>query len=214
MEFNYSKYTEDYKRKIIVLAKSNNNYFNEVLELYMKKYYRLITSKYYLNKIGDKEDIVQTMRIGIWKGVKYFNPSKATEKVQVDLIIKRYIECEIITLLKFLNRKKHSILNYAQSEFIDEEKSIFNILKDDFNIEKYIEKKEEYIELKYKVNEILSKLTDQEKIVFKYKLNGFTPREISMKTGLTTKQIDNAYQRIKKKSKNNFSNKRRIYKIS
>ena len=202
----------------------NNNYNNmsddELLELINKKdtdaldflickYKDLVNSK--VNKyfiIGaEKEDIVQEGLIGLYKAIKDYKPDKQNSfKSFANLCIER----QLITAIKSSNRQKHMPLNSYLSlnmsayDNEDDDTSIYdifdaNIIEDPLDT---ITKKEYY----KSVEDIIDKsLSIFEKNVLNELVNGSSYTAIAQKLDSPVKSVDNAIQRIRKKTMKNLN---------
>ncbi|MGG0657152.1 RNA polymerase sporulation sigma factor SigH [Rummeliibacillus pycnus] len=164
-----------------------------------KPFVRLKVKSYFL--IGaDKEDIVQEGMIGLYKAIRDFKGDKlASFKAFAELCIKR----QIITAIKTATRQKHIPLNSYVSldkPVFEEEsaKTLMDMLTgatiDD--PEKLVIHREEFNHLEEKIGEVLS---DLERQVLAFYLEGCSYQEISARLDRHVKSIDNALQRIKRK---------------
>lgn len=204
----------------------NNNYINmsdeELLEVIKKddtqaldflicKYKDLVNSK--VNKyfiIGaEKEDIVQEGLIGLYKAIKDYNPDKQNSfKSFANLCIER----QLITAIKSSNRRKHMPLNSYlslnmtayENEDGNNETQVMDVL--DTNIIEdpldTITKKEYMSSVE---NIIDSSLSDFEKKVLNRYIQGESYVKIAEKLDTPVKSVDNAIQRIRKKTAKSLS---------
>lgn len=202
----------------------NNNYNNmsdeELLEAIKKddtqaldflicKYKDLVNSK--VNKyfiIGaEKEDIIQEGLIGLYKAIKDYKMDKQNSfKSFANLCIER----QLITAIKSSNRRKHMPLNSYLSlnmsayDNEDDDTSIYdifdaNIIEDPLDT---ITKKEYY----KSVEDIIDKsLSIFEKNVLNELVNGSSYTAIAQKLDSPVKSVDNAIQRIRKKTMKNLN---------
>ena len=210
MNNNYiNKYTENYsnikdedlKRKI----KSGDN---NALDYLLKKYQEVVNmkvSRYFI--IGaEKEDIIQEGLIGLYKAIKSFDPEKQNSfKSFANLCIER----QLITAIKSSNRQKHMPLNSYLSlnmsayDDDDDDTSIYdifdaNIIEDPLDT---ITKKEYYKSVE---NIIEKSLSTFEKNVLNELVNGSSYTAIAQKLDSPVKSVDNAIQRIRKKTMKNL----------
>ena len=113
------------------------------------------------------------------------------------------IKRKIISLVRDVNRKKHSALNDSYSidyKQEDDTRSFDNILTTNYNgIEELLVNKEKDEYFNKRINEDLSSF---EKTVYDLRLNNFSYEEISHILNKTPKSIDGALARIKLKIKN------------
>ena len=169
-------------------------------------------SRYFI--IGaEKEDIIQEGLIGLYKAIKSFDPEKQNSfKSFANLCIER----QLITAIKSSNRQKHMPLNSYLSlnmsayDNEDDDTSIYdifdaNIIEDPLDT---ITKKEYY----KSVEDIIDKsLSIFEKNVLNELVNGSSYTAIAQKLDSPVKSVDNAIQRIRKKTMKNLNleNKRK-----
>ena len=203
----------------------NNNYNNmsddELLELINKKdtdaldflickYKDLVNSK--VNKyfiIGaEKEDIVQEGLIGLYKAIKDYKPDKQNSfKSFANLCIER----QLITAIKSSNRQKHMPLNSYlslnmtafENEDGNNDAQIVDVLENTV-IEDPLDtttKKEYFSSVE---NVIDSSLSDFEKKVLNRYVQGESYVKIAERLDAPVKSVDNAIQRIRKKTAKNI----------
>ena len=217
MNNNYiNKYTENYSNikdeDLIRKIKSGDN---DALDYILNKYQEVVNmkvSRYFI--IGaEKEDIIQEGLIGLYKAIKSFDPEKQNSfKSFANLCIER----QLITAIKSSNRQKHMPLNSYLSlnmsayDNEDDDTSIYdifdaNIIEDPLDT---ITKKEYY----KSVEDIIDKsLSIFEKNVLNELVNGSSYTAIAQKLDSPVKSVDNAIQRIRKKTMKNLNleNKRK-----
>lgn len=211
MNNNYiNKYTENYSNvkdeDLIRKIKSGDN---DALDYILKKYQEVVNmkvSRYFI--IGaEKEDIIQEGLIGLYKAIKSFDPEKQNSfKSFANLCIER----QLITAIKSSNRQKHMPLNSYLSlnmsayDNEDDDTSIYdifdaNIIEDPLDT---ITKKEYY----KSVEDIIDKsLSIFEKNVLNELVNGSSYTAIAQKLDSPVKSVDNAIQRIRKKTMKNLN---------
>lgn len=176
---------------------------NASFEYLMNKYKIVVEKKansYFLVG-GSKEDIIQEGMIGLFKATRDFNKNMETSFYY---FANMCIERQIITAVKAATRKKHSPLNSYVSlnkPVFDEEKEdamLQDIMpdKDVLNPEVIFIGKENARNIKTNLERRLSNL---EKMIYRFYVDGMSYTEIAKKMGKTPKSIDNALQRIKKK---------------
>lgn len=203
----------------------NNNYNNmsddELLELINKKdtdaldflickYKDLVNSK--VNKyfiIGaEKEDIVQEGLIGLYKAIKDYKPDKQNSfKSFANLCIER----QLITAIKSSNRQKHMPLNSYlslnmtafENENGNNDTQIVDVLENTVIEDPLdtITKKEYFSSVE---NVIDSSLSDFEKKVLNRYVQGESYVKIAERLDAPVKSVDNAIQRIRKKTAKNI----------
>lgn len=209
----------------------NNNYNNmsddELLELINKKdtdaldflickYKDLVNSK--VNKyfiIGaEKEDIVQEGLIGLYKAIKDYKPDKQNSfKSFANLCIER----QLITAIKSSNRQKHMPLNSYlslnmtafENEDGNNDTQIVDVLENTVIEDPLdtITKKEYFLSVE---NAIDSSLSDFEKKVLNRYVQGESYVKIAERLDAPVKSVDNAIQRIRKKTAKNIQAKSNI----
>ena len=184
----------------------------KALEFLICKYKDLVNSK--VNKyfiIGaEKEDIIQEGLIGLYKAIKDYKEDKQNSfKSFANLCIER----QLITAIKSSNRQKHMPLNsylslnmpaYEDSdgnadtevmEILDA-----NIIEDPLDT---ITKKEYMSNVESVID---TSLSDFEKKVLNRYIQGESYVKIARKLDAPVKSVDNAIQRIRKKTVKNLNN--------
>ena len=149
---------------------------------------------------ADKEDIIQEGMIGLYKAIRDFKGDKlASFRAFAELCITR----QIITAIKTATRQKHIPLNSYVSldkPIYDEdsERTLMDVITSPLtdNPEHLMINREEYSRLEGQMSEVLSELEQQVLVLY---LEGRSYNEISSLLKRSTKSIDNALQRIKRK---------------
>lgn len=149
---------------------------------------------------ADKEDIIQEGMIGLYKAIRDFKGDKlASFRAFAELCITR----QIITAIKTATRQKHIPLNSYVSldkPIYDEdsERTLMDVITSPLsdNPEHLMINREEYSRLEGQMSEVLSELEQQVLVLY---LEGRSYNEISSLLNRSTKSIDNALQRIKRK---------------
>ena len=166
-------------------------------------------SKYYISG-AEKDDIVQEGLIGLYKAVKNFDKEKQNSfKTFANLCIER----QIITAIKGSNRQKHIPLNSYlslnssnyENENGDEDGELIEVL-DANAIEDPLEtvtKNEYYKQVEKTIEESLSDF--EKKVLFRF-IDGQTYMQIAESLNSPVKSVDNAIQRIRKKTAKNIEN--------
>ncbi len=179
-------------------ARSGNE---EALNLIIQHYepeVRMIACKYFLPR-SDYEDLIQEGRIAIYRAVLSYNPSLDTPFLHfLRMVIKR----KLIDSLRKYTRQKHVNLNnaYSLNNLISEseEESFISLLPSTEDPAATVIANDEALSIIRCINKELSHL---ERLVFEsYFLQGFKQREVSERLGLSPKSLDNAIQRIKRKT--------------
>ena len=183
----------------------------KALDFLICKYKDLVNSK--VNKyfiIGaEKEDIIQEGLIGLYKAIKDYKKDKQNSfKSFANLCIER----QLITAIKSSNRQKHMPLNsylslnmpaYEDSDGSADTEIMeildANIIEDPLDT---ITKKEYMSNVE---NVIDSSLSDFEKKVLNRYIQGESYVKIAEKLDAPVKSVDNAIQRIRKKTVKNLN---------
>ena len=201
----------------------NNNYNNmsddELLELINKKdtdaldflickYKDLVNSKVNKYFIIGAENIVQEGLIGLYKAIKDYKPDKQNSfKSFANLCIER----QLITAIKSSNRQKHMPLNSYlslnmtafENEDGNNDTQIVDVLENTVIEDPLdtITKKEYFSSVE---NVIDSSLSDFEKKVLNRYVQGESYVKIAERLDAPVKSVDNAIQRIRKKTAKNI----------
>ena len=203
---NYPKMTDE---ELLKLIKQNDNQaLNFLIDRY-KSAVEMKVAKYYITG-AEKEDLVQEGLIGLYKSIKNFDLEKQNSfKTFANLCIER----QIITAIKGSNRQKHMPLNsyvsLNSSNYEDEDGEEENPLIDVLNVS-HIEDpldtitKNEYLKSVEKT--INASLSDFEKKVLTKFVQGQSYTEIATSLDSPVKSVDNAIQRIRKKTVKNIEN--------
>ena len=182
----------------------------DALDFLICKYKDLVNSK--VNKyfiIGaEKEDIVQEGLIGLYKAIKDYKPDKQNSfKSFANLCIER----QLITSIKSSNRQKHMPLNSYlslnmtafENEDGNNDTQIVDVLENTVIEDPLdtITKKEYFLSVE---NVIDSSLSDFEKKVLNRYVQGESYVKIAERLDAPVKSVDNAIQRIRKKTAKNI----------
>ncbi len=159
-----------------------------------------LKAKNYFLVGAEREDLIQEGMIGLLKAIRAYDADNAASfKTFATICIKR----QLITAIKSANSQKNMALNtaigmYGESSE-DREVSYFKGLESyiTYNPEEMYLTKEQIVGLKEYLAEHLSEF---EQDVFKNMVKGHTYKEISYKLNKKVKSVDNAIQRIKRKS--------------
>lgn len=165
---------------------------SDAMDTLMNNYKSLastIARKYYLIG-GDNEELVQEGMIGLYKAIVSFNSDKG---VTFKTYASRVIENKIIDAIRHASSGSNLIFN--DSVYVDDGDALSS--SDPTPESTYLSSENEYELMK----EIWQKLDEFERQVMKYYVVGFPYAEIAEKLGKSTKSIDNAISRIKKKLK-------------
>lgn len=184
--------------QLVVLAQEGDG---EAQYFLMSKYKSLVRlkSRGYFIPGADAEDLLQEGMIGLYKAMRDYRQDKeASFKVFAELCIKR----QLLTAVKAASRQKHIPLNTSISlnrSMDDEEgeKTFLDFLEGEHqNPEAICIDNESFGSLQKHLRENLSSF---EKDVLALFLNGLSYVHIAKRLSISTKAVDNALQRIKKK---------------
>lgn len=197
------------EKELIVKAKNNDS---KSINLLINKYQNIVNikvTKYYIDG-AEKEDIFQEGLIGLFKAIKNFD-------IEKDISFKTFanlcIERQIITAIKSSKRQKHLPLNtyvsLNNSTFENDDGEEENQLIDVYNSSTIedpldtITKNEYYDSVKNTIN---SSLSSFEKEVLNKFIEGKSYTQIAESLNSPVKSVDNAIQRIRKKTAKNIEN--------
>lgn len=160
---------------------------------------RIKARSYFL--IGaDHEDLVQEGMIGLYKAIRDYKPDRqASFRAFADLCIKR----QIISAIKSATRQKHMPLNSYVSlnkpvYDEDNDRTLLDVIEGKVtNPEELYINREDMLLMEAALDNLLSSFERQVLSVF---LDGKSYQEIATLLGRHTKAVDNALQRIKKKT--------------
>jgi len=168
----------------------------------MDRYKRIVKEKThaYFLKGAEKEDIIQEGMIGLFKAIRDYKPDRqASFKVFADLCIRR----QLVSAIKGATRQKHKPLNsYVSLDKPvfeeDSERTLMDMLSagKGLNPEDLLVDKEAFSNIEENVLAMLSPL--EWKVLCLY-LESKSYQVISQELGRSTKSIDNALQRVKRK---------------
>jgi RNA polymerase sporulation-specific sigma factor len=186
--------------ELIVRINDNDN---EALDFLMNKYKLLVEkkSKSYFLMGASKDDVIQEGMIGLFKAIRDYNPDKEASFYSfADLCVTR----QMITAVKASTRQKHMPLNSYVSlnkpSYQDDEER--PELIDSMPSKRVSNPEDLFIgqeNLHIIENELIHKLSHFEKEVLQLYIDGINYVEIGERLDKTSKSIDNALQRIKKK---------------
>lgn len=175
----------------------DQNALNGLIEFYEPEI-RKIACKYFLPR-AEHEDLLQEGRIAIFKAILSYNPESEIPFLHfLRMVIKR----KLIDSLRAHNRQKHLNLNDAFSLnntlSDDQDESFLNIIPNIDNPETTIIALDETRSF---LKELTRGFSELELIVFRYHfLVGMKQREVTQHLGLSPKSLDNAIQRIRRKT--------------
>ena len=193
---------DDYNdNELIYLIYDFNEDANRILH---EKYYKIIkikVTKYraLAKRMGlDTCDLMQEGLLGLEEAINSYRDNK---DMKFSSFANMCIERQILSVVNYHSRKKHTFLNDSCSIDAEDEKGRTMLdysLKSDTDPLMMMEKEEEKNSIYDLMTKDLSKL---EKEVFELKLNGLDYREIARLLNKSYKSIDSALQRIRVKLK-------------
>lgn len=205
--FQKEEYNNLEDNEIIAKIKKGDK---KALNYLLDKYTDVVSmkaGKYFI--VGaEKEDIIQEGLIGLFKAIKSFNPEKQSSfKTFANLCIERQLQ----TAIKSSMRQKHMPLNSYLSLNIsaydeNEDTSLLEVFETENAAEDPLDivtKKEYYNFVEDRIEETLS---DFEKQVLHRYTNGESYTQIAERLNAPVKSVDNAIQRIRKKTVKNILN--------
>lgn len=193
-------YEERTDEQLVALSHEGNALADETLYERYKNIVRAKTRPYYL--IGaDRDDLLQEGMIGLYKAVRDYEEGSASFRTFAEMCVHR----QIITAIKTATRQKHIPLNsyislYKDNE--DPERPLIDVLQ--VHAEDPAESflgKERFADMERMLAKLLTPL---EKEALQMYLDNLPYAEIAQRLGRSTKSIDNALQRIRKKMEKNM----------
>lgn len=166
---------------------------NELIQIYEPEI-RKIACKYFLPK-SDHDDLIQEGRIAIYKAIMAYNAGSNIPFVHfLRMVIKR----KLIDSLREHNRQKHLNLNDAYSLTDNNEETMLSAVSNFGDPESTIVALDEARNF---VKNLSKELSELEYKVFRYHfIDGLKQREVYEKCGINPKSLDNAIQRIRRKT--------------
>ena len=174
----------------------------EAEQFLLKKFRKnvLIRSRSFYLVGGDNEDLIQEGMIGLLRAIWDYRPDR---EARFSTFANLCIERQIQTAISSANRQKHMPLNSSVSIYTPvSEEEPQNIIIDQLAAKRNVEpgakliKKEELEQL---MEDVRRELSDFEKKVLSYYIKGASYFEISEALSCSSKSVDNALQRIRKK---------------
>lgn len=178
---------------LVMMGREGNE---ECVDYLLDKYKPLVKSRAATKflKGGDPDDLIQEGMIGLYKAIRDYddaNERGASFFTFAQLCIDR----QLYKAIEASQRQKRSALNDAIS-YEDEELEKYSVSGEE-NPEQIFLAQENADETVSRILEVLSRT---EKVVFNLLLRGYNYREIADILDRSPKSIDNAIQRIRKKS--------------
>ena len=191
--------------EIVDLIKRTKQHDDEAMEKLLQFFKSKVTSisREYFLLGGDFDDIIQEGMIGLYKAIQSYDETKNNNfGAFASLCIHRQIQ----NAVKNANRKKNSPLNqYLPIKYFDgsgssDEDSVLKLViaDENSNVEQnYIDKEISTIVL----SKVKNCLSEEQFQILKLFINGESYSEIAKKLNISSKQVDNSLQAIKKKLK-------------
>lgn len=181
---------------VIKAQNGDNEAVNELIE----KYFPLVSvnAKKYFIIGGEQEDLVQEGLLGLLKAIKFYDSSKSSFNSFAILCVRH----QILSAIKSANSQKNLVLNEAilnsTNNSLEENKEYdLELLQENETPENIFFNREK---IKSFIEYSKDNFSKFEKEVFEYMIRGYSYKEIAKHLQKNTKSIDNAIQRIKKKS--------------
>lgn len=193
------KYKDVLDEELVAKAQAGDDEAEEAL---IRKYKEVIRTKAHLYFMvgADSEDVVQEGMIGLFKAIRSYEQEKAASfRTYADVCINR----QILSAVKHATRLKYSPLNTSVSLYSDDFSN-----NNDMSIAEWLasgteDDPEAILIMKEKMALIEKEgkrfFSDMENKVLSEFLQGKTYTEIGQNLGKSSKSIDNAIQRIRKK---------------
>lgn len=182
----------------------------KALNYLLDKYTDIVSmkaGKYFI--VGaEKEDIMQEGLIGLFKAIKSFDTQKQSSfKTFANLCIERQLQTAIKSSMRQKHMPLNSYLSFNASAYEEnDDTSLLEVFEQENASEDPLDivtKKEYYNFVEDRIEETLS---DFEKQVLHRYTNGESYVEIAEKVDAPVKSVDNAIQRIRKKTIKNILN--------
>ena len=187
---------QDKEMAMLEAARSGNeDALNEMIQHYEPEV-RMIAYKYFLPR-ADYDDLIQEGRIAIYRAILAYDLKLGIPFIHfLRMVIKR----KLIDSLRKYTRQKHLNLNeaYSLNNVIpdSEETSFLSLLPNAEDPSLMVIANDEAHSMIHDLN-----MTNLERLVFDhYFIQGFKPREVTKNLGLNPKSLDNAIQRIRRKT--------------
>lgn len=166
---------------------------SELIQIYEPEI-RKIACKYFLPK-SDHDDLIQEGRIAIYKAIMAYN---AKSNIPFSHFLRMVIKRKLIDSLREHNRQKHVNFNDAYSLTNNNEETMLNAVSNFGDPETTIVALDEARNF---IKNLSKELSELEYKVFRYHfIDGLKQREVHEKFGIDPKSLDNAIQRIRRKT--------------
>ena len=171
----------------------------EAEEELVSRYHRLvrICARPFFLVGGDSEDLIQEGMVGLLKAIRHYDPSKeASFRTFAEICIRS----RLYTILREQNQNKHAPLNHSvklEAPFFDSNSytaGAFSISQT--NPEDLLILQESFDEM---WKQVQNQLSEFEAKILGFYLDGLSYQEIAIKVSKSSKSVDNAVQRIRRK---------------
>ena len=195
----YVSTTEENSDMLTAARSGDQTALNQLIEYYEPEV-RKIACKYFLPR-AEYDDLIQEGRIAVYQAVLAYKDYLDTPFLHfLRMVVKR----KLIDIIRKYNRLKYLNINnaYSLNNVISEteDTSFLSVLP---NAEDPATEVAAMDEARSIIKELNQDLSNLERQVFEhYFLQGFKQREVSEQLGLQPKSLDNAIQRIKRKTLN------------
>jgi RNA polymerase sporulation-specific sigma factor len=197
---NSERYTENSisdEKELLKRARAGDKESLEILFSNYGNFIRMKANTYFIAG-AERDDIVQEGMIGLFKAIKDYNEDKNSSfKTFAELCITR----QIITAVKAAQRLKHLPLNsyislYKEGMDVPSSNDTADSRPSKNDPEDLLIERERELWVEHELKGLLSDL--ERKVLARY-LRGESYEQIAFKIKITTKSVDNALQRIKRK---------------
>ena len=172
------------------------NGHSDYMDYLLEKYKPLVKSRAATKflKGGDPDDLIQEGMIGLYKAVRDYDPANG-KGASFFTFAQLCIDRQLYKAIEASQRQKRFALNDAVA-YEEEELDKYSVTGDENPEQIFLDQEnaDETISL------ILDALSRTEKVVFNLMLRGYSYREIAEIMDRSPKSIDNAIQRIRKKT--------------
>ncbi len=191
------------ENQIIALAQQGTDEAMDYMLEQYKSLVRILSRPLFLID-GDKDDLIQEGMIGLFRAVISYNVTMGTS---FETFATQCINRQMYSAIKKSNRQKNIPLNHYISIYSQTGTEDYESEKDfivDRSLEAAQQNPEEIIigqeNARNMQRRLYSRLSELERQVLDLFLQGISYQEIATQLGKTPKAIDNALQRIKRKS--------------
>lgn len=185
------------KQRILSLSREEANQVGLKVEALMKKELAYIVNKYVtqyqqaaFETFGwERDDILQHIRVALWKGVATFNPDFG---FKIETYLSSILDKTFLNLSRKCKTKKHSLTKlYCPENFYESEETIFQ------------ETGEDWVRYAQSFSVLVGSLNQKEnKIMVRYLVYGESTNEISKNTKIKKTEVIKLLKNIKSQLQN------------